>query len=348
MRRLEIQFKFPLVTWRRGRNYQRVGKRVGWILERVESIVSSFEYTSKYGVDQAEFTFFRFWIIALLGHYHPLIEKLLFFIPTKIKNERPFLFSWKNSSFISVELINRLPPFAHFHTTDEVSPYRQSPCISEIRFHGTWWQYLDSHHPWPSPKTEKGNGNGEAEGEKAETRGPSPDIENTSTSFGRRDVVMVFHSRWWKGGKWWRPWNSERMNTTLRPNQRHSTLFELPLWSRKRGNSPRRNSASTAPVLRLQEQVLEAEQSEERKQEKAIRLFIGGSKRNDRRWWLLHVFNFDYEKLRLSRTYREYRIDRKLFLAVPEQKRIDTRKLYDYRGLYFGLFRFLNTFGAKL
>lgn len=36
---------------------------------------------------------------------------------------------------------------------------------------------------------EKGNGNGEAEGEKAETRGPSPDIENTSTSFGRRDVV---------------------------------------------------------------------------------------------------------------------------------------------------------------
>lgn len=123
MRRLEIQFKFPLVTWRRGRNYQRVGKRVGWILERVESIVSSFEYTSKYGVDQAEFTFFRFWIIALLGHYHPLIEKLLFFIPTKIKNERPFLFSWKNSSFISVELINRLP---HSHTFTLQTNFRRT------------------------------------------------------------------------------------------------------------------------------------------------------------------------------------------------------------------------------
>lgn len=72
--RLEIQFKFSLVTWRNEgrRNYQRVGKRVstcwlnlggGWIYC---SIVSSFRVrTSIDGVDQAEFTssveLSRFW-----------------------------------------------------------------------------------------------------------------------------------------------------------------------------------------------------------------------------------------------------------------------------------------------
>lgn len=55
-----------------------------------------------------------------------------------------------------------------------------------------------------------------AEGEKAETQGPSPDIENTSTSFGRRNVSCS-SGIWFALGPpveerqvgWRRPWNSD-------------------------------------------------------------------------------------------------------------------------------------------
>lgn len=158
------------------------------------------------GVDQAEFTVLslelsHFWDTQYVLYFTRAIEKLLFFTMMVKLRMISFQRLEKNLSFISVKLI-KCPPLSHtlpYHSVVQTKFVHQRNSF-------LWNTMTVSRFASPLAFPEDGKREWVYEGAEAETQGPSPDIENTSTSFGRTNVsrcsgISFASGPPWKRGK---------------------------------------------------------------------------------------------------------------------------------------------------